>query len=89
MLPPKAPAPLLLVPTPRCICMLFTDEEKSGRLTKNVPWLSASLYGMPLRVTLILLASVPRNRIPVYPTPLPASELITTPGVWFNKKGKS
>jgi len=26
---PKAPVPLLLVPTPRCTWMLLTDEEKS------------------------------------------------------------
>jgi len=38
----------------------FTEEVKSGRSTKYVPWLSASLYGIPLSVTLIREASVPR-----------------------------
>jgi hypothetical protein len=61
--------------------MLLTDDEKSGKFTKNVPILSASLYGIPFNVTLILVASVPRILIAVYPTPLPASELITTDGV--------
>ena len=41
---------------------------------KKMPWLSASLYGMPLMVMFTLLASVPRILIPVYPMPFPASE---------------
>src|SRR5260221_14010296 len=35
------------------------------------------------------VASVPRIWIPVYPTPLPASELTTTEGVWLRIKGRS
>ena len=35
------------------------------------------------------VASVPRIWIPVYPTPLPASELTMTEGVWFRMKGRS
>src|SRR5450755_702155 len=27
--------------------------------------------------------------MPVYPTPLPASELMTTDGVWLSRKGRS
>ena len=34
-------------------------------------------------------ASIPRIRIPVYPTPFPASEVVTKEGVPSNKKGKS
>ena len=33
----------LEIPTPRWICMLLIEEAISGRSTKNVPWLSASL----------------------------------------------
>ena len=44
---------------------------------------------MPLSVTLMRVASVPRMRMPVYPMPVPASALMTTDGVWLNRKGKS
>ena len=44
---------------------------------------------MPFKVTFTLVASLPRMRIPVYPTPAPASEVTTTPGVLSSRKGKS
>ena len=40
-------------------------------------------------VTLTLVASLPRTRIPVYPTPAPASEVVTTDGNRSNKNGRS
>ncbi len=57
---PKAPAPLVEVPTPRCIWMLPDEEARSGRSTQNTCCDSASLSGMPSMVMFILLASVPR-----------------------------
>ena len=36
-LAPKAPEPLVEVPTPRCNCKLSTEDAKSPRLTQNVP----------------------------------------------------
>ena len=51
MLAPKAPAPIVEVPAPRCTCISLTEEAKSGRLTQNTVWLSASLMGIPLAVT--------------------------------------
>ncbi len=36
-LAPKAPAPLVEVPTPRCSCKLSTDDAKSPRFTQKVP----------------------------------------------------
>ena len=36
-LAPKAPEPLVEVPTPRCNCKLSTDDAKSPRFTQNVP----------------------------------------------------
>ena len=51
--------------------------------------LSASFIGMPLVVTLMRLASVPRMRIAVYPMPLPASLVVTTEGMVASKKGMS
>ena len=62
---PKAPAPLEEVPTPLCTCTDCNEEATSGISTKKVPWLSASLYGMPLSVTFMREASEPRMRIPV------------------------
>src|SRR6056300_1717323 len=40
-------------------------------------------------VTLTLVASDPLTLIPVYPIPAPASEVVTTPGKYCNKIGKS
>ena len=65
MLAPKALGPFEEPPTPLCICMLLTEDAKSGRFTKKVPMLSASLYATPLMVTLILVASVPLILMPV------------------------
>ncbi len=59
---PKAPAPLVDVPTPRCTWMLPVEEARSGRSTQNTCCDSESLSGMPSSVILILLASVPRMR---------------------------
>ena len=42
-LAPKAPAPFVDVPTPRCNCKLSTDDAKSPKLTQNVPCDSESL----------------------------------------------
>ena len=61
MLAPKAPAPFVEVPAPRCTCISLTEEAKSGRLTQNTVWLSASLMGIPLAVTLMRVPSVPRT----------------------------
>ena len=38
MLAPKAPAPFVEVPAPRCTCISLTEEAKSGRLTQNTVW---------------------------------------------------
>ena len=40
-------------------------------------------------VTLTLVASDPLTLIPVYPIPAPASEVVTTPGKYCSKIGKS
>ena len=64
-LAPNAPEPFVDVPAPRCICTSLTDDAKSGILTQNTEWLSASFNGMPLAVTFIRVASVPRTRIDV------------------------
>ena len=61
-LAPKAPAPFVDVPAPRCTCISFTEEEKSGIFTQNRLWLSASFIGMPFTVMLIRVPSVPRTR---------------------------
>ena len=34
--------------------MFSVEEAKSPKFTQKVPWLSASLYGIPLIVTFIL-----------------------------------
>ena len=44
---------------------------------------------MPLIVTFILEGSAPLILSPVYPTPAPASEEVTTEGVKEIKKGRS
>ncbi|OPZ51939.1 MAG: hypothetical protein BWY89_02024 [Bacteroidetes bacterium ADurb.BinA012] len=62
---PKAPAPLVDVPTPRCTCTLPVDDARSGRSTQNTCCDSESLSGIPSRVMLIRLASVPRMRMEV------------------------
>jgi len=36
-LAPKAPDPLVEVPTPRCSCKFSVDEAKSPRFTQKVP----------------------------------------------------
>ena len=43
ILAPKAPDPLVEVPTQRCNCKLSTEDTKSPRFTQNVPNDSASL----------------------------------------------
>jgi len=45
--------------------MVLVDEAISGKSTQKTPWDSASLYGIPLIVTLILFASLPLILIPV------------------------
>ena len=35
--PPKADPPLVEVPTPLCICILLTEEVKSGIFTHQTP----------------------------------------------------
>ena len=65
ILAPKAPEPLVDVPTPRCNCKLSTDEEKSPKLTQNVPKDSASLYGIPLIVTFVDCELTPLTLMPV------------------------
>ncbi|MBK9743512.1 MAG: hypothetical protein IPO94_11375 [Saprospiraceae bacterium] len=52
IVPPKAPAPLVEVPTPRWIWILFTEDIISGKSTKNVLGLSV-VSGTPLIITLI------------------------------------
>ncbi len=78
-LAPNAPEPLVEVPTPFCNWMAFVEDIRSGVFTQNTPWLSASFMGMPFTVTLMRVISEPRTRMLVYPTPLPASEKLTTP----------
>ena len=89
ILAPKAPAPLVEVPAPRWICMSLTDDAKSGRFTQNTLWLSASLIGIPLAVTLMRVPSVPRTLNVVYPIPAPASLVVMAEGVILNRYGKS
>ena len=59
----KAPAPLVEVPAPRWICTSRTDDTRSGILTQYTRWLSESLIGTPLAVTLMREASVPLTLI--------------------------
>ena len=80
-LAPNAPAPLELVPTPRCNWASWTLDEKLGILAQKTPWLSESLSGTPLVITLIPEASTPRTLRAVYPMPIPASLVATTDGV--------
>lgn len=61
---PKAAAPLVEVPAPRCIWILSTEEAKSGMFTQKTVCDSESFTGTPLTVMLIRLASVPRMRNP-------------------------
>ncbi len=74
-LAPKAETPLLDVPTPLWMTICEAELVKSGTLTKNVPWLSESLYGTPFIMMLIAVPETPRILNPVYPTPFPASEV--------------
>ena len=89
IVPPNAPPPFVEGPTPLWIWMVLVDEAISGKSTQKTPWDSASLYGIPLIVTLILFASLPLILIPVYPIPPPASDVIVTDGVKSNKYGIS
>src|SRR5512133_110906 len=86
---PKAPAPFVDVPAPRCICILEVEAARSGRSTQNTCCDSGSFKGMPSTVIFILFASVPRIRNEVYPIPLPASEVSTTEGVSASRYGMS
>ena len=86
---PNDDAPVVDEPTPRCIWISLVDEDKSGILTQKTPCDSASLNGIPLIVIFTRVASVPLTRIPVYPTPAPASEVVTMDVAWSNKIGKS
>ena len=61
-LAPKAAAPLEEVPTPRWSWASSTLEEKPGMFAQKTPWLSESLRGTPLVITLIPVASTPRTR---------------------------
>ena len=65
------------------------EEAKSGVFTQKMAWLSESFIGIPLAVTLMRVASVPRTRMVVYPTPAPASEVVNTEGVVEKRKGIS
>ena len=69
--------------------MFSVDEAKSGIFTQYISCDSASFTGIPLIVTFVLDGSVPLTRIPVYPIPVPASEVVTAEGVVSNKVGKS
>ena len=89
MLAPNEAAPLLEVPTPLCICTLSIEEARSGKSTKNTFCDSASFTGTPFKVTLICVKSAPLILIPVYPMPVPASEVTTVEGEEVNKYGKS
>ena len=62
---PKAAAPLVDVPTPRCTCTELRLDARSGMLTQYTRWLSGLLMGTPLIVTLMRVPSVPRTRIDV------------------------
>src|SRR5690349_8687728 len=62
---PKAPAPWLLTPTPRCTWISPAEAATSGKSTQKTPWLSASLKGTPLIVTFVRVGSLPRIRRPV------------------------
>ena len=88
-LAPKAPAPDKLVPKPLWRVIEPAELTKSGMFTQNVPWLSASLMGTPFTVTLVLVASLPRTLMPVYPIPFPASDVVITLGNCCNKIGIS
>ena len=59
---PNAAGPLVLVPTPRWICMPVMLLPKSGKSTQYTPCDSASFKGTPLMVTLMRLWSTPRMR---------------------------
>ena len=65
MVAPKAPAPSVDVPTPRCTWMSSVALARSGMLTQKTACDSLSLIGMPLSVTLMRVGSVPRMRRPV------------------------
>ena len=86
---PKAPAPLVDVPAPRCNCMLCTLEAKSLMFTQKRVALSASFIGIPLAVMFTREGSMPRTRSEVYPIPLPASEVRVIDGNVDNKNGMS
>ncbi len=80
---------MVLVPTPRCTCKLPVEEAKSGIFTQKTLCDSASLSGMPFTVMLMRFISVPRMRMPVYPMPVPASEVTTVAGICSSRKGMS
>ena len=65
ILAPKAPEPFTDVPIPLWTCKFSTEDEKSGKSTQNVPNDSASLYGIPLIVTLVDCELIPLILIPV------------------------
>ena len=81
MLAPKAAEPFVDVPIPRCTCMLCRDEAMSGKFTQYTSWLSGLLRGIPFRVTLIRVASVPLMRSDVLPIPNPSSVNDTSDGI--------
>ena len=59
ILAPNALDPFTEVPIPLWTCKFSTEDEKSGKSTQYVPKDSASLYGIPLIVTLTLVWSDP------------------------------
>ena len=65
--------------------MLSIELEKSGIFTHQTPWDSESFNGIPFIVTLILVGSDPLTLKPVYPTPAPASDVVTSDGVVDSK----
>jgi len=71
---------LMFPPRAGSVCYPMRMPYREGQ-TNQTPWLSGSLTGIPFMVTFMRVRSEPRMVIPVYPTPVPASEVTTTDGV--------
>ena len=80
MLAPKAPAPLMLVPRPRCTWTWESMLWRLGMFTQKTSCDSASLRLMPLSVTLIWEPLEPRMVMAEFPRPVPPSLYVTTDG---------
>ena len=87
--PPKAPVPLVEMPAPRWICIVPTDEMRSGVSYQYIECESGLFIETPLMVTLSRVASVPRRRIDVPPMPMPVSLVAIIEGVSASTDGMS